>query len=144
MPPGRLLTVFTMVRSILSVVLCVLVLVPPGVCTCDGGAQVCTNHPAETHSQFPTDSDDTPHASAPAVGESHHCPDPLPHQPSCQVVSTTVRHVTPTSASTAAPELLAEPIAFWFATVTIPCLVPLLDVHWSTPPLFLTHCALLI
>lgn len=134
-----------MVRSILSVVLCVLVLMPPGVCTCDGGAQVCTNHPAETHSQLPTDSDDLPHGSAPAVGESHRCPDPLPHQPFCQAVSTTVRHITPGgSVSTAAPELLAEPIVFVFATVPVLRLVPSVDVHWSTPPLFLTHCALLI
>lgn len=133
-----------MARSILSVVLCVLVLMPPGVCTCDGGAQVCTNHPVETQSQLPTDSGDTPHGSAPAVGESHQCPDPLPHQPFCQVVSATVRHATPAGSASAAPELFAEPIAFWFATVTIPRLVPLLDAHWSTPPLFLTHCALLI
>lgn len=143
-----------MQHRLINTVLAILMLMPAGICTCDGGVVSCPDHavPAPTQPQTydaagqvcgrseATDATGTDRDSHP-----HRCPEPCPHQSSCGV---------------AAPEFLADS-----SGSDISPALPFTDygvvVEWPTPklsrsdcrtisirlhssPIYLANCALLI
>lgn len=142
-----------MQHRLINVVLAVLMLMPAGICTCDGGVAFCHDHPVQTPTQQQTYdaagqahkcSEDTAATEADRESHSHRCPAPCPHQLSCRVV---------------APEFLADSSESDLSTV-LPFIDYAVVVEWPTPiptrsdccldfsplpasPIYLTNCALL-
>ncbi|MBA4062542.1 MAG: hypothetical protein C0501_02325 [Isosphaera sp.] len=74
----------------------------------------------------------------------HRCPDPLPHEQSCPVVSPTSVQAVPESAPTMTADWFAEPVVVHFCFPTVCRRIAPTLTHVSTPPLFIAHCVLLI
>lgn len=143
-----------MVYRLINLVLAVLMLMPAGICTCDGGAVSCPDHPVEAPTQLliRVEAGQACGHSEAVVGakngrdsQPHHCPAPRPHQPCCGV---------------AAPEYLADSSASDISA-TLHISDYAVEVEWPTPPpsgldrhtaftpspawpISLAHCVLLI
>ena len=146
-----------MVYRLTNLVLAVLMLMPAGICTCDGGVTSCPDHPvhAPPQSQFRAEAGQACGQSEAAAtvdtdrySQPHRCPRcpaPRPHQPSCGVV---------------APEFLSDASAADFSA-TLHVIDRAVVAQWPTPPpsgldrhtafnplpawpISLAHCVLLI
>jgi hypothetical protein len=142
-----------MLHRLINLVLAVLMLMPAGICTCDGGIVSCPDHPihAPTQSLICVEVgqacghvETAVEAATAPDSHDHHCPSPRPHQSACGVW---------------APEFLTDSTAADISTALylIECDVvvewpPLSesDRHAArTPlvpacPIYLAHCVLLI
>lgn len=138
-------------RSVLAAVLALLMLMPPGMCVCGGGARICPDHPTAKYAlDLPGSQPDGGEDSCcrPARVENaraeHHCPAPIPHEPSCPVVSP----VSTQAAAKIVPSVVivgfVEPVLVSLSFVPPPCPLAPITIHVSTPPRFIAHCALLI
>ncbi|VTU01680.1 unnamed protein product [Gemmataceae bacterium] len=143
-----------MLYRLINLVLAVLMLMPAGICTCDGGVVSCPDHPvhAPIQSQICADGGQAlGHVEAAVAAETgrdsqpHHCPAPRPHQPSC---------------GAAAPEFLADSSASDISA-TLLVIDYAVVAEWPPPPpnrsdcntaftplpawpIYLAHCVLLI
>ncbi len=143
-----------MLYRLINLVLAVLMLMPAGICTCDGGVISCPDHPVHAPIQSLVSVETGPacaHSGAFAGPEngrssqSHHCPAPRPHQPSCGVT---------------APDFLPDSSASDISA-TLHVIDYAVVVEWPPPlpnrsdrstaftpspawPIYLAHCVLLI
>lgn len=140
-----------MLYRLINLVLAVLMLLPAGICTCDGGVVSCPDHPvhAPTRAQICVDGGSARgHFDAHGAAEmgrdsqTHRCPAPRPHQPSC---------------GAAAPVFLADSSASDISA-TLFVIDYAVVVEWPPPqpsrsdrgtaftawPIYLAHCVLLI
>lgn len=143
-----------MLYRLINLVLAVLMLMPAGICTCDGGVVSCPDHPvhAPTQSRICAVGGQACGHSEAAVAvatgrdsQPHHCPAPRPHQPSCGVE---------------APDFLADS-SMSDVSATLHVIEYAVVVEWQTPqpnrlnrhaactplpacPIYLAHCVLLI
>ncbi len=142
-----------MFTPVLRAILTVLVLMPPGVCACDGGPRACPNHPSpverhdcdsghcgDGHRGGAEDEQGLDHA-----GAGHRCPAPVPHHPSCPAVTPAADQAAAERVwPSAAPDLLTAPFVVPFSRQTHVRPARPIRVTTSSPPLFIAHCALLI
>lgn len=141
-----------MFHSVLCVVLSLLMLMPPGICICGGGAQPCQNHPddaAVLGAESLETAVDPCCSSVPAADQTqfvgrHQCPSPLPHQSSCPVVAPATDQASPENVQPHTPDLLAVAVVVYLPHLTFPRPTAPASVPVSKPPLFIAHCALLI
>lgn len=143
-----------MLYRLINLVLTVLMLMPAGICTCDGGVVSCPDHPvhAPTRSPICVDGGQTRgHFEAAVAAKTgcdplpHHCPAPRPHHPSCPAAASAAdQATTERSWPSAAPDVFA-------ATVVAPLFRRANErparparITAVSPPLFIAHCALLI
>lgn len=136
-----------MPRRLINFVLAILMLMPVGICTCDGGVVSCLDHPVQKLTDFDAGQASEPFdaAGAGCASQTHRCPAPSPHQPSCGMV---------------APEFLADSTISDNSTA-LPDIDNAVVVEWPTPkpsrsdsrttsirryasPIYLANCALLI
>lgn len=138
-------------HRLINFVLAILMLMPAGICTCDGGVVSCPDHPVQTPTQpqtFGAAGQANGHCEATGAecdSQSHRCPAPCPHQPSCGAV---------------APEFLAD-VSGSDSFTALPFIDYAVVVEWPTPkpsrsdcytisirlhasPIYLANCALLI
>lgn len=144
-------TLDSMVHSLLAVVLALLMLMPPGICVCGGGSRPCPDHPTPENALEPPESlpggGDDPCCGAVRVGNTrveHHCPDPLPHEPLCPVVTTTSIQAVAEIAPVVTIDWFVEPVVVRLAFVPAPRPLAPTPIHVPTLPRFIAHCALLI
>ena len=137
-------------------VLAFLMLMPAGVCTCGGGARPCPDHPpiGSTHQHdgcssgccHKGSSGGTPSAARTDAAAEHHCPAPLPHEPSCPAVT----WAAPADTSAAADSVTvlisssADRAVTWWVPDAPRSTSTLVTTYVPTAPLFLSHCSLLI
>lgn len=137
-----------MAHRLINFVLAILMLIPAGICTCDGGVVSCLDHPVHNLTDFDAGQAREPFEATTGTDRdttSHRCPPPCPHQPSCGVL---------------APEFLADASASDIST-SLPVIHYAVVVEWPTPqpsrfdrrtaftplpasPIYLAHCVLLI
>lgn len=115
-----------MLHRLVNFVLAILMLMPAGICTCDGGVVPCSNHPLQAPTPPQTHADAGRAGGSPENSittraglrsQAHHCPTPRPHQPSCGVV---------------APEFLAGS-AVSDPSTTLPVIDFVAVVEWPAP-----------
>lgn len=146
----RLLLVMS--HRLINLVLAVLMLMPAGICTCDGGAVTCPDHPVTTslHSDYGDRTVGECAHSTPAFhsGDSslaHRCPAPRPHQPSCGVVAPETRTSTLVShPSVPHHDLVAATALAWLPPHVARTPLQSANPVRSAPPFYLTDCVLLI
>lgn len=138
-------------HSVLAAVLALLMLMPPGICICGGGARPCPNHPIVETDSVTTEPQLAGERELCCGGANvgntqaeHHCPDPLPHDPSCPVVAPPTDQTPPENVHSVAPDLFAEAVVVHLTYLTTRRPITSTSVHVSHLPLFLAHCALLI
>lgn len=146
-----------MFRRLVNFVLAILMLMPAGICTCDGGVVSCPDHAVQTPTQTQeyTDPVQASGVSRPADSsgtvrdsQAHQCPAPRPHQPSCRVAAP--EFLTDASVSDLSISLHIIDFAVVVGVVGWPTPQPSrFDRHTSfTPlpasPIYLANCVLLI
>lgn len=142
-----------MTHRLINFVLAVLMLMPAGICTCDGGVVSCPDHPSGVPTQ--SASAEQAHSGCNGAGYEaaqtagpHQCPDPSPHETSCRILSPEMAIDVSTSDSSGSSVFL--PPALHFVVVAWPAAPPSrltcapVDARVTTSPLYLTHCVLLI
>lgn len=138
-------------HRLINSVLAILMLMPAGICTCDGGVVFRSGDPVQSRTQSQDyDVAEQANGRSDATGadpdsQSDRCPAPCPHQPCCRVL---------------APEFLAGSSASDISTA-LHVIVDAVVVEWPTPkpsrsdsrpfairlhapPIYLANCALLI
>lgn len=137
-------------RSVVLIVLALLMLLPSGICACNAAEVACPDHPSastpartgDSHSSVASEHD------APPAGltSTHRCPPPLPHQPTCPVITAaTVSKVSPGGSPAVVAPQPTEPLYFVRVSSDIrtrPARTALLRL--SSQPLYLAHCVLII
>lgn len=136
-----------MPHRLINFVLAILMLMPAGICTCDGGVVSCSDQSIQnlTHTEAGLSGGLSEAAKAGCASQAHRCPAPSPHRPSCRVV---------------APEFLTDAATSDIST-SLPDLEFSVLIEWPTPlasrfrdraiftplpasPIYLAHCVLLI